>query len=382
MRIPVTVVLSSTCIILLLACACADTSFGSRTPVGFGTSSEDQQVISCLKAKYGEPCSEGAPRFIEPIVATALDERNLPKDSVMMLNKDAPKIFFWVFFDRFQPKDPVTLSMKYLPTGRVVDSVEKTPDGNCGAIHAEYLMPDGGWPSGGYEITISGRGVAATRTFTVSKGDTQTEPLLYSAEMCPGASGTITAVTRTSAGLAAAATGTAGQFSTTVQTTGAGKQAGYAQPSFSGCWALDSSRCGPTTLQLTGGNYNMAGEEIFVGYMCDHSTAVHGTAAGNSLTGTWGYIQGSAGSSCCRLLMGRYTCDPVCQSQQSAENFWGGSSSMTVESGRIDLTMNPSDRSLEGEWGTGTVTPRTPVHGTPSGLCDVTFVIGSNGQQS
>ena len=369
------VLLCLACTVMLIAAGCTQTSFGTRTPVGFGTSAEDQQIIDCLKAKYGEPCSDGPPRFVEPIIATKLNERNLPENSVVKLNKDTKHIYFWVFFDRFQPKDPVMLSMKYLPTDRVVDSVEKTPGGNCGAIHAEYLVPDGGWPAGKYEITISGRGISATKSFEVIAGNTVTAPLPYSAEQCAGTSGGITMATAAPAGFGTAATAASGQVAPAAQAQNSGQQqAGFGAASFNGCWVLNSSRCGQTWLQLED-DIIIGGQPMAVGYMCDLSTSVRGTANDTALDGTWAYLHTSSGTgpSCCRLQLGRYYCDPVCQAQQSVDNFWGGGPG--VETGRITLVMNRADRSLEGRWGTGTGAPATPVHGSLSTMCNVDFTV-------
>jgi hypothetical protein len=372
------VLLCLTCAVMLLIAGCTQTSFGTRTPVGFGTSAEDQQITDCLKAKYGEPCKDGPPRFVEPILATQLNERNLPVNSVVKLNRNAKSVYFWVFFDRFQPKDPVTLSMKYLPTDRVVDSVEKTPEGNCGAIHAEYLMPDGGWPAGKYEITISGRGVTAAKAFEVITGDTVTAPLPYSAEQCTGTSGGITMATTAPAGFGTAATAASGQVAPAAQAQNTGQQqAGYAAASFTGCWVLNSSRCGQTQLQLED-DIIIDGQPVAGGYICDRSTSVRGTTNDSTLVGTWAYYQIPAGTggSCCRFQLGRYYCDPVCQARQAAENLWGGFGGESgVETGRIELVMNRADRSLEGRWGTGSGAPAIPVHGSLSTMCNVNFAV-------
>lgn len=372
------VLLSLTCVVMLFTAGCTQTSFGTRTPVGFGTSAEDQQIINCLKAKYGEPCSDGPPRFVEPIIAARLNGRNLPENFIVKLNKDTKSIYFWVFFDRFQPRDTVTLSMKYLPTDRVVDSVQKTPGGNCGAIHAEYLMPDGGWPSGKYEITISGRGVSATKSFEVISGATVTGPLPYSPDMCPGASGGIAMGTTSPAGFGAAETTASGQVAPAAQAqSDEQQQAGFAAASFTGCWVLNSSRCGQTQLQLKD-DIIIDGQPVAGGYMCDRSTSVRGTANDSALVGTWAYYQipSGTGGSCCKLQMGRYYCDPVCQARQAAENLWGGLGGESgVQTGRIELAMNLADRSLEGRWGIGSGAPVIPVHGSLSTMCNVNFSV-------
>jgi hypothetical protein len=336
MRTPVIPVLFLLCIGLLLAAGCAQTSFGTRTPVGFGTTSEDQQIIDCLKTKYGEPCSSGLPRFIEPIVATRLNERNLPMDAVTKLNKNTKNIHFWVFFDRFQPGDPVTLSMKYLPTDTVVDRVEKTPGGNCGAIRAEYLMPDGGWPLGQYEITISGRGISAIKTFDVISGETVTRPLPYAPEMCPGASVGALAAT-TAPGLY----GTT-QSSGTLQVAPTRTQ-GSAHPDLSmapsvwnGCWNVDSSPCGSTQVQL-----KTDGTSVH-GLWCGETKWLSATTVGTPLRGSWWGT--SQGSNCCHSGYGRTYCDPVCQLMDQLNNPLG-------DVGSFEFRYGADGRSLEGKWG-------------------------------
>jgi hypothetical protein len=336
MRIPVIPVLVILCIGLLLAAGCAQTSFGTRTPVGFGTSSEDQQIIDCLKAKYGEPCRDGPPRFVEPIVATRLNERNLPVDAVTKLNKNTKNIHFWVFFDRFQPSDPVTLSMKYLPTGRVVDSVEKTPDGNCGAIRAEYLMPDGGWPPGLYEITISGRGVSATKTFEVISGATVTESLPYSPEMCPGASvGTLTATTAPGLYGTTQPSGTL-QVAPTRTQGSAHPDLSMAPSAWNGCWNVNSSPCGSTQVQLKPDGTSVSG------LWCGETKWLSATTVGIPLRGSWWGT--SQGSNCCHSGYGRTYCDPVCQLQNKLYNPSG-------DAGPFEFWYGTDGRSLEGKWG-------------------------------
>jgi hypothetical protein len=339
MRIPAATPLSLLCIALLLAAGCAQTSFGTRTPVGFGTGTEDQQIIDCLKAKYGEACSNGPPRFVEPIIATRLNERNLPVDAVVKLNKNTKNLYFWVFFDRFQPKDPVTLSMKYLPTSKVVDSVEKTPNGNCGAIRAEYLMPDGGWPLGQYEITISGRGVAATKTFEVISGETVTTVLPYSREMCSGTSpGTVPVTTISGTG------GTASPF-VTLQTTGSGMTGiGIAPAGWTGCWHLDSSPCGPTELQLLESGSTAAG------FWCQNNQALSITRHDTVVGGSWRTVREGEKACCDNGGWGpyRYYCDPVCMAGQTAD--WTNAFP-DLFTGSYEFRYGSDGRSLTGKWG-------------------------------
>lgn len=162
------------CIALMLAAGCADTSFGRLKPTDFGTSSEELQALDYYKQKYGEPGQPGEPRFLEPTVTTGLDANNLPVDSVTSLSTDAPKVYFWVFYDRFAKGDPVTITWTYLDNKKVVLTDTQAAGGVYGRIFAEFVKPDGGWPTGKHQITISGNGVTASRTFEVVSGQTAT----------------------------------------------------------------------------------------------------------------------------------------------------------------------------------------------------------------
>ena len=136
------------CIALVLVSGCADTSFGTLKPTDFGTSPEEVKALDYYKQKYGEPGQPGEPRFLEPTLTTALDTRNLPVDSISSLSADSPKVYFWVFYDRFAKGDPMTITWTYLDNNKAVLTETKAAGGVYGRVFAEFVRPAGNWPTG------------------------------------------------------------------------------------------------------------------------------------------------------------------------------------------------------------------------------------------
>jgi hypothetical protein len=149
-------------------------SFGTLKPTDFGSSPEELKALDYYKQVYGEPGQPGDPRFLEPTLTTALDSRNLPVDSITSLSSDAPNVYFWVFYDRFAKGDPMTITWTYLDNNKVVLTETKSAGGVYGRVFAEFAAPAGGWPAGNHQITITGRGASASKSFEVTGGQTVT----------------------------------------------------------------------------------------------------------------------------------------------------------------------------------------------------------------
>jgi hypothetical protein len=162
------------CMLLLTAAGCVDTSFGTLKPTDFGTSADEMKALEHYKQLYGEPGQPGDPRFLEPTITTALDANNLPVDSITTLSTDAPKVYFWVFYDRFAKGDPMTITWTYLDNNKVVLTETRQAGGVYGRVYAEFVAPAGGWPAGKHQITITGKGATASKTFDVVSGQTVT----------------------------------------------------------------------------------------------------------------------------------------------------------------------------------------------------------------
>jgi len=162
---------------LVFASGCADVSFGSQKFGDFGTSVDEQKAVNCFIGKYGDPQTNAGPaRFLEPVITTGLSN-NVPVDTVMKLNKDTPKVNFWVFYDNFAKGDDLELKWTYLVSGKDVMTLHQQAGGDFGRAYAEYVKPDTGWPSGHHKISITGNGTSASVTIEVIDGATVTGTL-------------------------------------------------------------------------------------------------------------------------------------------------------------------------------------------------------------
>jgi hypothetical protein len=185
MRIQVSAVIAGSLIALLLVAGCADIS--AKQKVGdfgtaFGTSSEEQQAINWFITTYGDPRTNNdkPPRFIEPMITSAIDKNNLPGNKVTTFPVDGGSVYFFVIYDNFQKGDPITVTWTYLENGKEVSTVSQQAGGDFGRFIVEFQKPDSGWGKGNQEITVSGNGTSAKVDFTI--GDTlQTTPLPYTA---------------------------------------------------------------------------------------------------------------------------------------------------------------------------------------------------------
>jgi len=167
---------------LVFASGCADVFFGSQKLGDFGSSVNEQQAVNCFIGKYGDPQTNAGPaRFLEPMITTGL-VNNTPVDTVMKLNKDTPKVTFWVFYDNFAKGDDLELKWTYLVSGKDVMTLHQQAGGDFGRAFAEFLKPDSGWPTGQHKISISGKGATAYVTIEVIDSATVTGTLPCSQE--------------------------------------------------------------------------------------------------------------------------------------------------------------------------------------------------------
>jgi len=181
--------------VFFLTMGCSDIS--SKQQVGafgtaFGASPEDQQAINWFISTYGDPRTNNdqPPRFVLPMIATALDSNNLPSDDVTTFPQAGGSVFFFVIYDNFKQGDPITVTWTYLDNGKVVSTVNQQAGGDFGRFIVEFQKPDSGWGKGNQEITVSGDGVSGKVDFSI--GDSiQTIPLPYSPENSgsPGSTG-------------------------------------------------------------------------------------------------------------------------------------------------------------------------------------------------
>ena len=200
-RYRVTLILACSIIALLLVAGCAD--IAAKQKVGdfgtaFGTSSEEQGAITWFITTYGDPRTNNdkPPRFIEPMITSAIDKNNLPGNKVTTFPVDGGSVYFFVIYDNFQKGDPITVTWTYLENGKQVSTVQQLAGGDFGRFIVEFQKPDSGWGKGNQEITVSGNGTSAKVDFAI--GDTfQTTPLPYTAGQ--GSTGTTTTVTTTPA---------------------------------------------------------------------------------------------------------------------------------------------------------------------------------------
>jgi len=290
MKLLHSVVCLALCIALTLASGCADTSFGTLKPTDFGTSAEEAKALDYYKQIYGEPGQPGDPRFLEPTLTTALDSQNLPVDTIASLSVNAPKVYFWVFYDRFAKGDPMTITWTYLDNNKVVLTETKTAGGIYGRVFAEFVKPSGGWPAGKHQITIAGKGATVSKTFDVVSGQTLTGAQPFtgaSAADAKGSGGNSGAynLKPTSKGAAA---GTSGS---TVPPPGACNcPSGRSGGTWDGTWHHKN----------WGDNMEGAismcqdGSSVTATYnLNDVQGRLSGTVSGNRLTGTWAELDSS-----------------------------------------------------------------------------------------
>lgn len=170
---------------LVLVSGCADVFFGSQKFGDFGSSVNEQKAVNCFIEKYGDPrINTGPARFLEPVITTGLSD-NTPVDTVLKLNKETPKVYFWVFYDNFAKGDDLELKWTYLVSGKDVMTLHQKAGGDFGRAYAEFLKPDTGLPVGQHKITISGNGTSASTTIEVIDGATVTGTLPCSQDGAP-----------------------------------------------------------------------------------------------------------------------------------------------------------------------------------------------------
>jgi len=265
--------LLSLCILVALISGCADTSFGALTPTDFGTSTDEMQALEYYKQLYGEPGQPGEPRFLEPTITTALDANNLPVDSITTLSTGAPKVYFWVFYDRFAKGDPMTITWTYLDNGKVVLTETRQAGGVYGRVYAEFVAPAGGWPVGKHQITSNGKGASASKTFEVVSGQTVTGAQPFTQGATTGASGTQAAAITPKGGSALPPPGTC----TCAANRACGIWDGTWNHQFWGSWTGDAA------MTLCQNGNSVIGTYIYDGT----SGSLTGTVSGSDLRGTW-----------------------------------------------------------------------------------------------
>jgi len=193
MRWILSLILACCIIALLLVAGCANIT--AKQQVGsFGTSSEEQQAINWFIATYGDPRinNNQPPRFVLPIITTAVDSNNLPTNDVTTFPVSGGSVYFFVIYEHFQPGDPITVTWTYLENGNVVSTVNQQAGGNFGRFNVEFQPPTTGWGLGRQEIVVAGNGTSAKVDFTI--GNTlQTVPLPYNPTQ-----GSVTTATTTS----------------------------------------------------------------------------------------------------------------------------------------------------------------------------------------
>jgi hypothetical protein len=186
MRWGATVLTVALLIALVWMSGCSTTSFGNQQAGNFGGSSagnfgstaDQQAAIQWFITTYGDPRGSGTPAFIEPMVSTNVVD-NMPVDKVTAFSKATDKIFFWVFYEHFTTGDTITMNMVYTTNGQTVLDSSQKAGGEYGAATGSVSPPSGGWPTGDYLITFSGKGATKTVAFKVIDGPTATVPLPY-----------------------------------------------------------------------------------------------------------------------------------------------------------------------------------------------------------
>jgi len=172
-------------IVLAWASGCTNAPSGGKTSGNFGSTPDEQTAVGFFKQKYGDPGGAGARRFVEPVVSTGI-VNNLPVDSVTAFNRNAPRIFFWAYYDNFQKGDPFSFTWD-CGGGQLADTVSLTAAGDFGFVTAELVPPEGGWRVGDCEITVSNMDGKArvTAPFKVQEGPTQSGAVPFRSPAVP-----------------------------------------------------------------------------------------------------------------------------------------------------------------------------------------------------
>lgn len=144
----------------------------------FGKKPGEQKAYGYFKAKYGDPGGPGAPRILEPMVTTSITDF-MPADKVLKYNKGVAAFYVWFFYDNFGEADAITVTFRYLDDGTVIHAFDSKGGGDYGAGSFKLEAPDGGWPTGNYEVTVGGKGVSESVKFEVIDGPTVKVALPY-----------------------------------------------------------------------------------------------------------------------------------------------------------------------------------------------------------
>jgi len=196
MRALVSAVFVCSIVALLLAAGCADINAKQKVSdfgTAFGASSEDQQAIAWFTTTYGDPRTNNdqPPRFVLPMITTAVDANNLPTNEVATFPVNGGSVYFFVIYDNFQKGDPITVTWTYLENGKVVTTVQQKAGGDFGRFVVEFQKPDSGWGAGKQEIMVAGNGTSAKVDFTIGQS-LATTPLPYTAATGQGTTGQTT----------------------------------------------------------------------------------------------------------------------------------------------------------------------------------------------
>ena len=97
---------------IILLAGCKDIS-GTYKPGSFGTSPEDQKIVSYYKAKFGDLTASGPPRILEPLMSSDVKDY-IPQNKVLKFSKDTAKLYAWFVYDNFNDKDQISVEWKYL----------------------------------------------------------------------------------------------------------------------------------------------------------------------------------------------------------------------------------------------------------------------------
>ncbi|MDW7733224.1 MAG: hypothetical protein SCH66_12460 [Methanolobus sp.] len=153
---------------------CTDIS-DSYKPGSFGTTEEEQQIVSAVTDKYGDMTAKGEPRLLE-VMMTSSTENFIPVDKALKYSKDSENLYAWFIYDNFE-NDVISVEWIYLDTDYSIHTFESETGEDFGRGTFILEKPDDGWPLGNYKVIISGAGVEESVEFEIIDGATVSIPL-------------------------------------------------------------------------------------------------------------------------------------------------------------------------------------------------------------
>ena len=141
-------------------------SYGST----FGTTPEEQKVITWITTTYSDPKIDSGqtPQFIQPLITSGLNNQNLPVDKITIFPDTSNTLYFWVIYEHFKKGDYITITWTNGDTGKVISTLKQQTGNTFGRLIVQYKKPASGWGNGRQEIIMTSNGVTSTFDFIIS----------------------------------------------------------------------------------------------------------------------------------------------------------------------------------------------------------------------